>query len=85
MSLIYIVLSPHSKQYATFSKFNETHMGYQYIVFSPKSRNKFGIPPCLWLPEDKNENIILQYFTSNQLLFLPHTWSSNEVKEISSM
>ena len=39
----------------------------------------------LWSPEDKNETIIIQYFTSNQLLFLPHTWSSNEVKEISSM
>ena len=28
-------VSPHSKQYATSSKFNETHMGYQYIVFKP--------------------------------------------------
>ena len=32
------------------------NMGYQYIVFKPESGKKFGVPPFLGSPEDKNEN-----------------------------
>ena len=49
-------IAPPSKPYATSSKSNETYRGYQYIVFKPESRKKFGVPPFLGSPEDKNEN-----------------------------